>query len=98
MALNENLCDKAFQERTGAVVSLFKNECIELGSAWPPLPPWPWGGQLGLRPQAPAPRVPSRLRVPRLRGRSSFLLASPRPSLQARPPQACLPRALSWEA
>ena len=61
MALNENLCDKAFQERTGAAASLFKSECIELGLAWPPQPPWPWGGQLGPQPQAPleAPGPPS---------------------------------------
>lgn len=77
MALNENLCDEAFQERTGAVASLFKSECIELGPAWPPLLPWLWGGQLGPQPQAPAPWVPSRLRVPRPRGGSSFLPAFP---------------------
>lgn len=31
VALNENLCDKAFQERTGAVMGLFHSELIELG-------------------------------------------------------------------
>ena len=97
MALNENLCDEAFQERTGAVASLFKSEFIELGPAWPPLPPWPWGGQMGPRPQAPAPRVPSRLRVPHPGVGPASSRPSPRPSLQTQPPQACLPGDLCWE-
>lgn len=52
MALNENLWDKAFQERVGAVVSLFKSEFIKLGPDGPPLPPWPW--PWGRGPQAAA--------------------------------------------
>lgn len=36
VAQNENLCDKAFQERTGAAMGLFSSELMELGSDRPP--------------------------------------------------------------
>ena len=75
MALNENLWDKAFQERVGAVVSLFKSESIELGPDGPPLPPWPW--PWGGGPEAVAKGPSGQPRGPRLLDPQGKVGASP---------------------
>lgn len=56
MALNENLCDKAFQERTGAVMGLFSSELIELGPTGHLCYAEPKEGETALGPALP--RVP----------------------------------------